>query len=329
MVGLNSVMEAFSGEMCDLLKPVLFHPVMLFVAFAMVLQWQIGIKFESKKSMLRRQLHNEMVHTFGVGLIVLQIFYAPYLQSIIQGSQFTVSCFFILFDSLLSLVLNTLVGKRIPIALNIVMVENRYQDITVHCHRMFTYFWVQTALFLYFAYYVNNDAGTHSAEHVSILKWFIAVNLTQIAGADEAGTRFHARYWFKILEVAKTAGDKRDKIFGFLPVSFETHWRIKAFCDFMVNGIIRVTIMGLSPVVLAHSSPLDFIKDCLAIFFITKLDDYDDHRTFKKMLQILPKGSKRYTRLSWLRALPELQKTDEEDDDDMLRCYDTTDIETE
>merc|ERR1719469_911064 len=116
---------------------------------------------------------------------------------------------------------------------------------------MLLYFWVQFSLFVYFIYFVNNDAETHTtAKNISIVKWIVAVNITQIAGTEEAGTRFNYDYWARLLKLdAGNAGNQnKDHICGCLDLSFKMHWRFRAFCDFLVNGIFRCTIMGIAPI---------------------------------------------------------------------------------
>eukprot|EP00418_Pyrodinium_bahamense_P067452 CAMPEP_0179085796 /NCGR_PEP_ID=MMETSP0796-20121207/38877_1 /TAXON_ID=73915 /ORGANISM="Pyrodinium bahamense, Strain pbaha01" /LENGTH=117 /DNA_ID=CAMNT_0020783243 /DNA_START=199 /DNA_END=552 /DNA_ORIENTATION=- len=52
-----------------------------------------------------------------------------------------------------------------------------------------------------------------------------------------------------------------------------------------INLIFRQIIVCSAPVLLGVEEPLDFIKDCLALFFITKLDDLDDAILFEKELE--------------------------------------------
>merc|ERR1712151_52246 len=45
--------------------------------------------------------------------------------------------------------------------------------------------------------------------------------------------------------------------------------------DFGVNAVVRSIVLHTFPILLSVEDPLDFVKDCTAVFFITTLDDLD------------------------------------------------------
>merc|ERR1712107_195463 len=57
---------------------------------------------------------------------------------------------------------------------------------------------------------------------------------------------------------------------------YRHEWLVRRFMSYMVNRVFRVIILGTAPVLLSVAGPMDFIKDVMAVFFMTKLDDIDD-----------------------------------------------------
>jgi len=63
------------------------------------------------------------------------------------------------------------------------------------------------------------------------------------------------------------------KIFGFIPLPLRCEWYIRLGFDFMINSLVRKVVLLTAPIIFCTEEPLDFIKDCLAVFFISTLDD--------------------------------------------------------
>merc|ERR1711920_268964 len=61
--------------------------------------------------------------------------------------------------------------------------------------------------------------------------------------------------------------------------SFWYDWRMRQMMDFIVNSGAYNIIMFTFPIMLSVEEPLDFVKDCMCIFFMTNLDDVDDDET--------------------------------------------------
>uniref|UniRef100_A0A7S1EXT2 Uncharacterized protein n=1 Tax=Noctiluca scintillans TaxID=2966 RepID=A0A7S1EXT2_NOCSC len=84
--------------------------------------------------------------------------------------------------------------------------------------------------------------------------------------------------------------DQLKQMFGFLPthqrklghlkhrvlgvkVPYNVDWTTRRGMDWFVNSVIRETIKFTTPILVNSEEPLDFVKDCMAIFFLTQLDD--------------------------------------------------------
>merc|ERR1712087_346021 len=57
--------------------------------------------------------------------------------------------------------------------------------------------------------------------------------------------------------------------------------------DLTINCFCREVLLCIAPIALSTSDRNDLIKDCLAIFFITKLDDIDDPDSIMNCLKKL------------------------------------------
>merc|ERR1712110_1374891 len=77
--------------------------------------------------------------------------------------------------------------------------------------------------------------------------------------------------------------------------------RLRYMFDLTVNGIVRPIIMAVAPIMLSTEEPLDFIKDALALFFITQLDDFDDAKTPCQCVKTMEEEDKLRERLEGLK----------------------------
>merc|ERR1712217_44984 len=50
---------------------------------------------------------------------------------------------------------------------------------------------------------------------------------------------------------------------------------MRMWMDYVVNGLARTIVLFTFPLLISTEGPLDFVKDCTAVFFLTQLDDID------------------------------------------------------
>lgn len=111
-------------------------------------------------------------------------------------------------------------------------------------------------------------------------------------------------------EVVKVEHDQDGKIYKFnaqeltirweifsypVPMPLKYELRIRRFMDCIINRFLREVVVFTFPIMLCVEGPLDFVKDCTAIWFITTLDDLDvgqDDKT--KIPDMLGKVFKRW-----------------------------------
>jgi len=118
----------------------------------------------------------------------------------------------------------------------------------------------------------NKDDGW---KDTSGRKRFMSVLLVIHAGDDEYGKAFHMRFWLTIL----LSGDDRLK----------WHIKLEMSCrmimSMVINMFIRRIIFCTAPIFLGTmDTPMDFIMNAMAIFYITKLDDLEEEKGFGKDL---------------------------------------------
>jgi len=120
--------------------------------------------------------------------------------------------------------------------------------------------------------------------------------LCNLAGEDEVGSTFHFPFWLKLLgnqkEMKWQLGEGEEetlpaqgRICFVFCVSYKNQARIRMTMSIIVNLFIRQIIFSTAPILLSVADDtLEFIKDSLAVFFITKLDDLDNPISFLRDL---------------------------------------------
>mmetsp|Transcript_6276 Transcript_6276/g.14395 ORF Transcript_6276/g.14395 Transcript_6276/m.14395 type:complete len:363 (-) Transcript_6276:63-1151(-) len=160
-------------------------------------------------------------------------------------------------------------------------INNCYMCVTNRFRRPALTFIAQVGLMSYYVWNLNADPDSHDKSKVSIMKWLFAVIITLVVGEDETGSDFNDRFWQRLLgDKGFWTEERKTELctmwFGFVPVTYWAEWQIRSALDRIVNSVFRAVLLSTAPIMLSPEEPLDFIKDCLAIFFIAKLDDFDD-----------------------------------------------------
>eukprot|EP00418_Pyrodinium_bahamense_P049453 CAMPEP_0179186594 /NCGR_PEP_ID=MMETSP0796-20121207/92555_1 /TAXON_ID=73915 /ORGANISM="Pyrodinium bahamense, Strain pbaha01" /LENGTH=248 /DNA_ID=CAMNT_0020890599 /DNA_START=251 /DNA_END=997 /DNA_ORIENTATION=+ len=161
-------------------------------------------------------------------------------------------------------------------------VSNRYQALTNSFTATCLLFLCQATLGFYYIYELNHRSSEERFEGASPWRWFIGLSLCTIAGETELGGDFEVGYWV-FLSKQEDLMKKRTRIFYCIPTTYSVELRIRGIMSLIVNLFLRRIILGTAPILLGVESPLDFIKDCLAVFFITKLDDLEKPLNLKSM----------------------------------------------
>jgi len=259
----------------------------IYIALAAIVLWHLLRHFWCKNII-------PFARNASLGVLVFNIFYHEGLPDFMHNNPFTSSCTMLCFESaffkLLELILHKLeknddnaeedrtTNPRSKL-LNYRIV-NKYQKLSSPFSSTFLLFLCQLTLGLYYVYDLNSRTSKRGWGDVVVWRWFIGLCLCNLAGENEVGTEFVFDFWLNLREALGPLADKRTRICEI--------WA-RGIMSAIVNQFFRRIILGTAPVLLGVEGPLDFIKDCLAVFFITKLDDLEDPVGFRTELERMKK----------------------------------------
>lgn len=196
------------------------------------------------------------------------------------------------------------------------MLEARsiYTDVTRGIGKT-TVVWVaQSILVIFLVVYLNSDKHSKDLLECKFVNWICAVALQLYLGDTNLGGNTSIHFWgklwksdlkdigpdswvirrqtpvtwclWKLPPVAHFCIDKSplDKL-----LTFRIRWLFRFVFDVSINVVARNLIMFTFPILIITEDPLDFVKDCLAVFFVTTLDDIDstDVKSIHQMIIIL------------------------------------------
>jgi len=203
---------------------------------------------------------------------------------------------------------------------------SKYMQIALPIRRVLPVFLAQMALMLFYMFYLNTDPDTHDRTKVSYGYWVVGILLQLYAGEQQLGDPYDAYYWKNLFEQGDTTlpkpeeedeakyleddgldfshggatfnakndvQNKSHKVFFFIPAPFWLEWKLRQGMDLLINRLFRSIIIYTFPIMLCVEGPLDFVKDCTAIWFITTLDDLggdeSENNSLDEMLGLLRK----------------------------------------
>ena len=163
---------------------------------------------------------------------------------------------------------------------------------------VFLYFIAQSSLVLYYFYELNALSGEKTMIDVIFSRWAVAVMISFISQDGEAGAKYDEQFWSYLLR-QYPATEPWLNVFntthhsGSLPgITYGVIWRLRQGMCLMVNLVFRNIIIGTAPIWLATSEPLDFVKDCMAIFFVIALDDLDPREFWTELFKVYQREQK-------------------------------------
>jgi len=205
-----------------------------------------------------------------------------------------------------------IVGKN-PNDLSDLEIMNRYQMMSTTLPSVFSLFVCQLVLVLFYSWWINNRTESIGWAHGSGLQWFVGALLCNIT--NQTGTDFDFSFWWKLIRNNKEMkghwdDDEEDlasgrmMVMGSVRVSYRAQAIFRMLMDFIVNLFIRGIVLFTAPIIMGVSNDsLEFIKDCLAVFFITKLDDLNEPICFLMDLKRKAQHDGRRLASGWLSSL--------------------------
>lgn len=306
-------------------RPILTSDAMLVVAVLMVLQWHVRhffpkytcVEFLNK----RFGLPTRLVRKLGLNVWILQFYYDPDMPECIKKRRFVCSCWLVFVDNVIVYYFFQLLSRRclgVETTADDAAQENyielddgnhlvswgdprwedeeegegdeddpvtsKYMDLTYPIRRLFPMFIIQGALLLLYVDNLNSDDDTKDIEKVKFSYWIVGVLLQLYAGDRQLGDAYNKNYWDALDK--SVLKDQKHCVFNTCSLTYGTEWDMRNFMDFTINSVCRLIIMFTFPIMLCVEEPLDFVKDCTAVFFMTTLDDLelDDYKTVPQMM---------------------------------------------
>eukprot|EP00928_Gymnodinium_smaydae_P005272 TRINITY_DN11805_c0_g1_i4.p1 TRINITY_DN11805_c0_g1~~TRINITY_DN11805_c0_g1_i4.p1 ORF type:complete len:324 (+),score=98.09 TRINITY_DN11805_c0_g1_i4:197-1168(+) len=194
---------------------------------------------------------------------------------------------------------------------------NKFEDITIRFRQLIPIFVVQLALCCFYVEQLNNGGDDDDIKDalsditkVDAVYWLVSVMFQMYGGGEQLGEAFSTSVWKKyilstepffrsfyskeeweamedmdsdgILKSMEVFSERQHKeFFHFFDLRFRDEFIFRAFMDFCINGLSRSIIMYTFPIMLCVEGPLDFVKDCTAVLFISTLDDIGDAKPLK------------------------------------------------
>lgn len=263
---------------------VFWHLVHAALCFLSRLDGQIGI--DGRKTEM-----NSFIRDLCLAVIVLNIFYGERVRNETKDTwPFQNSCLLLTLEAACYRIVQTIFYKhpeyccyccyveegRTEVDQNVIdlKIRNSYQKLSMRFTQICIIFVIQLALGLFYVHSLANKEG--GWKETSGWRWFLSVLLVIHAGDDEHGKAFHMRFWLTVL----LSGDHR------------VNWQVRLEMGFrmmmsmVINMFIRRIIFCTAPIFLGTmDTPMDFILNAMAIFYITKLDDLEEETGFGQDLK--------------------------------------------
>lgn len=159
------------------------------------------------------------------------------------------------------------------------LTESMYMDLTVAFHSIVPIFIVQLALMAFYMNELNDpNSDTKDEKNVQFGYWVVGVMIQLYAGEQQLGSPYNSKFWKQVLladeqNPIRRVSEQTLKVYDRIPLTYRTVWEMRSWMDFIINSVARDMLMYTFPIMLCVEGPLDFVKDCCAVFFITTLDD--------------------------------------------------------
>mmetsp|Transcript_105664 Transcript_105664/g.336442 ORF Transcript_105664/g.336442 Transcript_105664/m.336442 type:complete len:360 (-) Transcript_105664:131-1210(-) len=278
----DKAMVTVGDTIDDTLRPLLLNRCTTIGALVLILLLH-GLQWWGKA-------HLPNWHTFLVHLVVLNIFYsersvttALLMYTSDHRCPFLFSAAFLILDATIHALIMSYRPHRLRGKAKNAKVVNRYMQVGDQFSTATLYFVGQLSLMMVFVFELNRDTETKHVCNVSFSKWCVASILTIISGQTEVGHEYDPRFWKELLR--QEVADEKGYVFLCIEAKNKYIWQARRVFSFIVNNLFRMLILGLSPILLCVSTSMEFIKDSLALFFITKLDDVDKGTSIQMELE--------------------------------------------
>lgn len=177
------------------------------------------------------------------------------------------------------------------------MADSTYQDLTRDFSKVLGLFIMQAGLFTLYVKHMNApDAPSKDRNQVNFFYWCLSVLIQLFSANSQLGRSYNPEWWSALALAgvdfedhmssgwdqlrqmchwkphARELGRRKHRVLC-VRVPYSVDWTTRRGMDWFVNAVIRETLKFTVPILVNSEEPLDFVKDCMAIFFLTQLDD--------------------------------------------------------
>lgn len=165
------------------------------------------------------------------------------------------------------------------------LVTNKFADISFNFCYAVLIFLGQCCLFFIYVVFMNENPAIHHNTNISVMKWIVGT-VIMIIHRDESGAEYVPLVWMELHKaIDKQSREENDnfpkpvrvRIMPFIkftfPISFYQEIWIRQAMSFIVNSLMFTIIVTTAPVLLSTLTAEEFIVDCVALLWLTKIDD--------------------------------------------------------
>lgn len=190
-------------------------------------------------------------------------------------------------------------------------IKNVYMCVSSSLPRVICTFVVQLCLVICFVWYMNGlthtlapfgEQSPDKKRHIDCGKWALAVMIMLISGDGEMGDAYDHAFWARVLHKDEPSEKVLNAWSACCCLTYRREWLFRALLDKIANSMFRTLVQSTAPILLCTEEPLDFVKDCLAICFILKIDDYESPRGARELQQEARKD-RRFARQAGIDAM--------------------------
>jgi len=316
---LREVLKAADWAVQTGLPPIFLSWPMLFLSVVLILQWHIRANFTLLDGLTQKRRPHKVTRKFGVHAIVLQIYFNKNMPTFISSRPFVCSLFFAFFDNivlyygtekLVAAIASFFGTTKVPRGYlrldshgfhDDVLDEDvdddgidddekdvatsLYMDMLEPFRKVVPVFIVQGALGVFYVDELNSNKDTHNAKNADYLFWLIGVLVILYCGPKQLGDPYSGVFWEGLHDKLKPVLHEHGRSSWCFSLSYAQRFNLRRAMDFCINSLCRTVICNTFPILLSTEEPLDFVKDCTAIFFLTTLDDIDADSNQKSQIE--------------------------------------------
>jgi hypothetical protein len=147
-------------------------------------------------------------------------------------------------------------------------------------------FIIQCGLLGFFVSELNGNGKDKNPDKVEFGYWLVGILMQLYTSHQQLGPPYNREYWAAVLNMEPEMAKQPIWLYDKIKVTYGIEWRLRSCMDLLISSVARDIIMFTFPIMLCVEGPLDFVKDCTAVFFLTTIDDLEfaNAKTMEQMV---------------------------------------------